>query len=204
MVKQNKDNNTNYMIENSSYFSREELLEKGFRKVGTSVLVSRQCSLYISEGEIGDKVRIDDFCILKGAIYLGSNVHLAPHSVLSGSGGKIIFDSCSGCSNGVCIYTATDDYLGNSLGNPTIPEEFTKVRKGDVKIGKAVILGTYTVVLPGVEIGDGVTTSAYTLVRKSILLGSVCVADGLNIKVVKVRNVDLLLQKCNQVIYGRI
>lgn len=192
------------MIENSCYFSTEELLEKGFTKVGMNVRVSRKCSLYISEGEIGHKVRIDDFCILKGAIYLGSNVHLAPHTVLSGSGGKIIFDSCSGCSNGVCIYTATDDYLGNSLGNPTIPEEFTKVRKGDVKIGKAVILGTYTVVLPGVEIGDGVSTSAYTLVRKSILSGSVCMADGLNIKVVKVRNVDLLLQKCNQVTDGSI
>ena len=192
------------MLKSQSYFSNDELLEKGFQKVGTNVRISRQCSLYISEGEIGDNVRIDDFCILKGGIYLGANVHLAPHTVLSGSGGKIIFDSCSGCSNGVCIYTATDDYLGNNLGNPTIPEEFTKVRKGDVKIGKAVILGTYTVVLPGVEIGDGVSTSAYTLVRKSILSGSVCMADGLNVKVVKVRNVDLLIQKCNQVIHGSI
>jgi acetyltransferase-like isoleucine patch superfamily enzyme len=192
------------MLKNPSYFSNDELLEKGFQKIGTNVRISRQCSLYISEGEIGNNVRIDDFCILKGAIYFGSNIHLAPHTVLSGSGGKIIFDSCSGCSNGVCIYTATDDYLGNSLGNPTIPEEFTKVRKGDVKIGKAVILGTYTVVLPGIEIGDGVSTSAYTLVRKSILSGSVCMADGLNIKVVKVRNVDLLLQKCNQVIHESI
>ena len=192
------------MIEDLPYFSTNELLEKGFKKVGLDVRVSRLCSLYISEGEIGNKVRIDDFCILKGEIYLGSNVHLAPHTVLSGSGGKIMFDSCSGCSNGVCIYTATDDYLGNNLGNPTIPEEFTKVRKGAVKIGKAVILGTYTVVLPGVEIGDGVSTSAYTLVRKSIPSGSVCVADGLNIKVLKVRNVDNLIQKCNQVIYGNI
>lgn len=191
------------MLENLSYFSREELLQKGFHKVGIDVRVSRQCSLYISEGEIGNNVRIDDFCILKGSIYLSSNIHLAPHSILSGTGGKIIFDSCSGCSNGVCIYTATDDYLGNFLGNPTIPEEFKKVRKGDVKIGKAVILGTYTVVLPGVEIGDGVSTSAYTLVRKSILPGSVCIADGLNVKVIKIRDVDLLIKKCNQVLYSQ-
>ncbi|MFM6225330.1 MAG: hypothetical protein ACKPDM_34095, partial [Dolichospermum sp.] len=80
--------NSFYMIKNSFYFSTEELLEKGFTKVGMNVQVSRQCSLYISEGEIGDNVRIDDFCVLKGAIYLGSNVHLAPHTVLSGSGIK--------------------------------------------------------------------------------------------------------------------
>jgi acetyltransferase-like isoleucine patch superfamily enzyme len=197
----NKIRDNKSMQDNSRYFSKEELIEKGFQEVGSNVQVSRQCSLYISEGKVGSNVRIDDFCILKGAIYLGSNIHLAPHSVLSGSGGKIIFDSCSGCSNGVCIYTATDDYLGNFLGNPTIPEEFKRVRKGDVKIGKAVILGTYTVVLPGVEIADGVSTSAYTLVRKDIASGSVCMADGLNVKVIKIRDVNLLLHKCNQVLH---
>lgn len=188
------------MSTHSSYYSTEELLLKGFTKVGKKVLVSRQCSLYISEGEIGDNVRIDDYCILKGAIYLGSYVHLAPHTVLSGSGGRIIMGSCSGCSNGVCIYTSTDDYSGNNLGNPTIPGEFKKVRNGDVYIGKAVILGTYTVVLPGVDIGDGVSTGAYTLVRKNVRAGSVCIADGSNIKVVKIRDVDLLVEKCNHLI----
>lgn len=172
----------------------------GFSKVGSNVMVSRLCSLYISEGEIGDNVRIDDFCILKGAIYLDSFVHLAPHTVLSGSGGRIVLGSCSGCSNGVCIYTSTDDYSGNNLGNPTIPDNFKKVRNGDVCIGKAVILGSYTVVLPGVYIGDGVSTSAYTLVRKNIKAGSVCIANGLSIKVIKIRDVDLLVQKCEQLI----
>jgi len=41
-------------------------------------------------------------------------------------------------------------------------------RKGKVKIGKNVMVGTLSLVLPGVEIGDGATVAAYSLVNKSV------------------------------------
>jgi acetyltransferase-like isoleucine patch superfamily enzyme len=45
-------------------------------------------------------------------------------------------------------------------------------RRGPVKIGKNVTVGAMTLVLPGVEIGDGATVAAYSLVNSSVRSGS--------------------------------
>jgi len=41
-------------------------------------------------------------------------------------------------------------------------------RKGPVRIGSNVMIGAMTLVLPGVDIGEGSTVSAYSLVNKSV------------------------------------
>ena len=41
-------------------------------------------------------------------------------------------------------------------------------RKGKIKIGKNVMIGALCIVLPGVEIGDNATVSAYSLVNKNV------------------------------------
>ncbi len=45
-------------------------------------------------------------------------------------------------------------------------------RLGDVKIGDNVMIGANTTILPGVEIGDGATVSAGTLVNRDVPPGS--------------------------------
>ena len=44
-------------------------------------------------------------------------------------------------------------------------------KKGRIKIGKNVMIGTMCLVLPGVEIGDNVTVAAYSLVNKNVPKG---------------------------------
>lgn len=41
-------------------------------------------------------------------------------------------------------------------------------KKGMIKIGKNVMIGTMCLVLPGVTIGDGATVAAYSLVNKDV------------------------------------
>jgi len=41
-------------------------------------------------------------------------------------------------------------------------------RRGPVKIGKNVTIGSMTLILPGIEIGDGATVAAYSLVNRSV------------------------------------
>lgn len=41
-------------------------------------------------------------------------------------------------------------------------------KRGRIKIGKNVMIGTMCLVLPGVEIGDNVTVAAYSLVNKNV------------------------------------
>ncbi len=41
-------------------------------------------------------------------------------------------------------------------------------RKGPVKIGKSVMIGANCLILPGVEVGDNATVSAFSLVNKDV------------------------------------
>ena len=67
----------------SSFYSNEELESLGFKKIGQNALISRKASIYgASSIEIGNDVRIDDFCFLSGNIKLGNNIHISAYSAL--------------------------------------------------------------------------------------------------------------------------
>jgi galactoside O-acetyltransferase len=53
------------------------------------------------------------------------------------------------------------------MTNPTLPLEFTNVNHADVNIGRHAIIGSGSVVLPGVNIEDGVAVGALSLVTKN-------------------------------------
>jgi galactoside O-acetyltransferase len=153
-----------------AWLTTEQINKLGFAKVGKNVLLSDKCSYYnCSQIDIGDNVRVDDFCVLSagyGGISIGRNVHIAVYSSLIGSG-KIILSDFSGLSSRVSIYSSNDDYSGIAMTNPTIPSEFTNVTHADVIIGKHVIIGSGSVILPGVILEEGVAIGALSLVNKS-------------------------------------
>lgn len=63
------------MIGSTSFLTEEEIKSLGFKKYGDNLKISRFAHFYTpSTIEIGNNVRIDDFCILSGNIKLGSNI----------------------------------------------------------------------------------------------------------------------------------
>lgn len=54
---------------------------------------------------------------------------------------------------------------------------------GKIKIGKNVLIGAMTMILPGAEIGDNSVVSAYSLVNKKI--PSDCMVGGVPVKILK-------------------
>lgn len=116
---------------------------------------------------IGDSVIIDDFVFLAGGVEtrIGSFVHLASFSSYLG-GGELVIEDYAGVSSGARIYTGTDDFLGESLTGPTIPDEFRSPVRSSVRIGKYAVVGANCVVLPGVTVGEGVTVGALSLVNR--------------------------------------
>lgn len=149
--------------------SQDEIKKIGFLSVGENVLISDKASFYgASRISIGNNVRIDDFCVLsagRGGIEVGSYVHIAVYSLLIGNN-KIALSDFSGLSSRVSVYSSSDDYSGKYLTNPTIPSEFTNVTHADVYIGKHVIIGSGSVVLPGVRLNQGVAVGALSLITK--------------------------------------
>lgn len=143
--------------------------ELGFASVGENVQISDRASFYgASRISLGKNVRIDDFCVISagaGGIEIGRNVHIAVGATLIG-GGQIILCDFVGISSRASIYSSNDDYSGAYMTGPTLPEEFTNVRHADVFLGKHVIVGSGSVILPGVTLEEGVAVGALSLVHK--------------------------------------
>lgn len=178
------------------YYTEVDLVAFGFKSVGNNVLVDKSCSIFgISNIEIGDNVRIDGYCTLNaigGYLKIGSYIHIGAYCFV-GAGAGVLLGDFSGLSQGVKIYSKTDDYSGLSLTNPTVPECFTSVFCGEVILGRHVIVGSGSVILPGVSIGDGASIGALALVTKS--LDGWGVFAGIPAKKIKMRSQELLVKE---------
>lgn len=161
----------------SSFFSEKELEKIGVKSFGENVLISKKVSIYSPEFiSIGNNVRIDDFVIMSGDITLENNIHIAPYCILVGGseGAGIVMKSYSGLSSRVTIYSITDDYSGEFMTNPTIPLDYTNVKKGRVVIKEYAIVGATSVILPGVEIGEGTAVGAMSMVTNNLPEWKIC------------------------------
>lgn len=175
------------------YLTRNELLRVGFKKVGENVLISDKCSIYGAERiRIGSNVRIDDFCILSAGseIQIGSYIHIACYASLIGRG-LIELRNYSSVAAKVHILSSCDDFSGAYMVNPTIPKEYLNVTDAPVVLGKHSIIGTGSVVLPGVSIGDGAAIGALSFVKRSIPEYEIW--GGNPIRKIKDRDFDILL-----------
>lgn len=176
-----------------SFYTLDEINTMGFASVGANVQLSRKASYYnCANIRIGNNVRIDDFCVLSagaGGIQIENNIHIAIYSSIIGAG-KITIRDFSNISSRVSLYSSNDDYSGASMTNPVVASEFTNVTCADVIIGRHVIIGSGSIVLPGVELEEGVAIGALSLVSKSCsAFGIYC---GVPVKRIKDRKRDLL------------
>jgi galactoside O-acetyltransferase len=154
-----------------SFLNQKQLYDLGFKSLGKNVLISDKCSIYNAKNiSIGDNTRIDDFAILsagEGGIILGKYVHIACYSSLIGKA-KIIMKDFSGISSRVSVYSSSDNYDGEWMTNPCLPENVVNTIHKDVIIGKHVVIGSNSVVLPGVILSDGCSVGAMSLINRSI------------------------------------
>lgn len=152
----------------SSFYSLQELETIGFKKVGKSVLISRNAVFYGANNMIiGDYVRIDDFCLLSGQITLGSHIHIAAYCALYGSYG-IQLEDYTGLSPRCTVFSATDDFSGDYLISPMVEKEYTNVTGGLVLIKKYSQIGADCTILPNLIINEGVAVGAMSLINKSL------------------------------------
>lgn len=152
---------------NSDFLSVEELAQKGVPDAGArNILVHRSCVILdFARIRFGRNIRIDPFCVITCAeLYLGDYIHIGAGSSLSG-GCKVQLGDFTTLSHQCLVFTSSDDYSGEALANPTVPERFTNVSSADINFGPHALLGARCTVLPGAEIAEGVSVGVGSLIK---------------------------------------
>ncbi len=174
-----------------AYLTKYELLKVGFKSLGENVLISDKAAIYDANTiEIGNNSRIDDFCIISGKVFIGDFVHITPTCLVAGGRLGIELTDFSTLAYGVKVFSQSDDYSGASMVNSLIPSKFKREYCAKVKVGKHVIIGAGSIVFPGVELEEGCSVGAMTLVNESTKPWGVYV--GIPAKRIRERKKDLL------------
>jgi acetyltransferase-like isoleucine patch superfamily enzyme len=174
-----------------AFLTTDQLRERGFRSLGRNVKISDKASIFNPElMVIGDHTRIDDFCVISGKVTLGRNVHIAVYCNIGGGTEGVSMGDFSGLAYACHVFSQSDDYSGSTLTNPTVPAKYKKEVKAAVSIGRHCIIGTGTVIFPGVAIAEGTSVGAASMVTKST--ESWAVYFGVPAKRLKSRKRDLL------------
>ena len=150
-----------------AFLTEKEVKKIGFNYIGNNVLISDKASIYEPEKiKLGDYARIDDFCVLSGKINIGRNVHLAVFCNIAGGEEGVFIGDFSGLAYACHVFSQSDDYSGETLTNPTIPDKYKNECKAKVVIKKHCIVGANSVIFPGVTLAVGTAVGAVSVVTK--------------------------------------
>jgi galactoside O-acetyltransferase len=153
------------------WLTEEQLSSIGLAAFGSDVSIDQDARIFgAGHIRLGSHVRIDAFAVLSagpGELVVGDHVHLSVGvRIIAGAG--ITISSFAGLSSGVSVYSVSDDYSGGALTNPTIPSDLRDVTGKPVRVGRHVVIGAGSVILPGVELAEGSSVGALTLVHRNV------------------------------------
>ncbi len=118
--------------------------------------------------EFGNHVAVDSFFYCTTRLTTKDYVHIGPHvSIIGGKDGYCEIGNFSGMAAGCRIVCASDEYLGEGIINPFIPEEYRdNIIVKPVILKDFVTLATNVIVLPGVTLAQGSVVAAGSIVTK--------------------------------------
>lgn len=119
---------------------------------------------------VGSHIAIDSYFYCTTRLEIGSYIHIAPMvSVIGGEDALLWMGNFTTIAAGCRIICKGDAHLGAGLVSPVIPKKY----RDDV-IGNQIVmedyssLGSNVVIMPNVEIAEGVVIGANSLVTRSI------------------------------------
>jgi galactoside O-acetyltransferase len=180
------------MTSSSEYLSRDELVNIGLAACGRHVFISKAAAItHPQRLSLGDFVRIDAYSLINSSdsVTIGRNVHIGS-SVTINAVAPITIGDFAGISSGTKIFTSDDDYSGDYLTGPTVPEESSNLHIAPVEIGDHCVVGANSVILPGTVIEEGAVIGALSLAKGRIT--SWAIHGGVPAKLIKKRSKKLL------------
>jgi galactoside O-acetyltransferase len=183
------------------YYSNKNLIDLGCKKIGENSKISNKTSIYSDNFTIGNNVRIDDFVTIKGKVNIKNNVHIAKGCTLSGGNKGIFIDEFSAISNFVQFFTISDDYIApyitSAIFNKKLIKNYSKIYNKSIHVGKNVLIGSMSVILPGTIIGDYSSIGAFSILYKNIEKGFYY--SNHNKIIIKKRNISVMKIKMQKI-----
>lgn len=174
-----------------AYLSCQEMKDMGFKRLGRGVKISSKASIYDCQLiELSDHCRIDDYCVISGKVAVGRFCHITPMCLIAGGTPGVYLEDFVTLAYGVKVFAQSDDYSGMSLTNSLIPDKYKKEVRKEVRLGRHVIIGAGSVVLPGVNIAEGCSLGAMSLAKASTAPWGIYA--GIPARRIKERSRDLL------------
>jgi acetyltransferase-like isoleucine patch superfamily enzyme len=140
--------------------------------LGRGAIVGRTVRIRKPEKcSIGAHSIVDDFAYISCAVTIGRYTHVGAQAVMIGGPAHIRIGDFVNLAPGARLLAASNNFTEGGLVGPAIPPEFADLSLvADIAIADHVLLGAGTVVLPGVQIPEGVSTGAMTLLTPHLKL----------------------------------
>jgi acetyltransferase-like isoleucine patch superfamily enzyme len=140
------------------------------KNIGKNVIIGKTARIRYPElVSIGDNVIIDDFCYISTNLTIKSYVHISSGcKIIGGQKSNVVFNDFSTLSPNVVIAAGSDDYI-SGIATPLVSEKYKgNVQASEIIIGRHSIIGSNSVILPGVSIGEGASLGALSLANKDL------------------------------------
>lgn len=171
------------------FLTKRQINKLGIRYIGKDVQISDKAVFYNPRQlYIGDYSRIDDFVIISAPCIIRKYVHVGCYASIVGKA-FLVMDDYSGISSRVSVFTSGDSYDGEYMTNPCVPEAYRNTHHSEVHLGRHVVVGAGSVILPGVLLSHGVAVGAMSLVNTSQPPDKI--VAGVPAKVIKDRKLNI-------------
>jgi galactoside O-acetyltransferase len=153
------------------FLTPEEVSSLGLAAAGRDLSISRHALFFGADRlSIADHTRIDAFCIVSASlagIKIGRYVHISAYCSILGHQRVEIGDFVN-VSPRCTILSSNDDFSGATMVGPMVPQALRGVVEAPVFIRDHAVLGTASIVLPGVTIGESAAVGAASLVKTDV------------------------------------
>ena len=172
-----------------------------FNKIGEDVLVHTFVSIRPALTELGNHIAIDPFFHCTTKLVIKDYVHIGSHvSIIGGEKGYCEIGTFSGIAAGCRIICGSDEYLGEGIINPLVPQKYRdNVILKSVILKEFVTLATNVIVLPGVTLNQGVVVAAGSIVTKET--EPWCIYAGNPARPISKRRKDLMIKHAKEMGY---
>lgn len=176
-------------------------MSNNLKKKGEDVFINENCIIKRPHlCQIGSHNAIDNGVTISTELIMGDYIHIAPFVVvIGGEKSKLILEDFSFVASGTKIVCGSEDYTGEGLVGPTIPEKYRVINYSTIKFEKFAGCGVNCTIMPGVTLAEGSILGANSLLTKNTEPWTIYV--GSPAKPIKKRKKDIIIKNAKELGY---